>query len=53
MDGRIEVREYLNITVSADNDIIDGAPLARFSSRLVELIEIGHVLIEQTGNHSS
>ena len=39
VDGRIEAREYLYLTISADHDIIDGAPLARFASRLKELIE--------------
>jgi len=46
VDGRIEVREYLNATIVVDHDIIDGAPLARFSSRLTELIESGYGLIE-------
>ena len=46
VDGRIEIREYLNATIVVDHDIIDGAPLARFSSRLIEFIENGHGLIE-------
>jgi len=29
VDGRIEIREYLCVTVSFDHDIIDGAPAAR------------------------
>lgn len=36
---RIEVREYLSITISIDHDIIDGAPAARFVQRLKESIE--------------
>jgi len=43
-DGHIEVREYLGLTVSADHDVVDGAPLARFVQRLVELIESGYGL---------
>ena len=41
IDGKIEVREYINITISFNHDIIDGAPAARFVSRLKELIESG------------
>jgi pyruvate/2-oxoglutarate dehydrogenase complex dihydrolipoamide acyltransferase (E2) component len=38
---RIEVREYLSVTLSFDHDVIDGAPAARFAQRLRELIESG------------
>lgn len=41
VDRRIEVREYLSVTVSFDHDIVDGAPAARFIERLRELIESG------------
>jgi pyruvate/2-oxoglutarate dehydrogenase complex dihydrolipoamide acyltransferase (E2) component len=44
VDGRIEIREYLSLTVSIDHDILDGAPAARFVTRLKELIESGHGL---------
>jgi pyruvate/2-oxoglutarate dehydrogenase complex dihydrolipoamide acyltransferase (E2) component len=37
--GRIEAREILNLTVVLDHDVIDGAPAARFTRRLVELLE--------------
>jgi pyruvate/2-oxoglutarate dehydrogenase complex dihydrolipoamide acyltransferase (E2) component len=50
VDGRIEVREYLNATITVDHDIVDGAPLARFSSRFRELVESGYALLEQTGD---
>jgi pyruvate/2-oxoglutarate dehydrogenase complex dihydrolipoamide acyltransferase (E2) component len=46
VDGRIEVREYLNMTVSVDHDIVDGAPAARFVNELRELIESGYGLSE-------
>ena len=46
IDGRIEPREYLSLTVSVDHDIVDGAPLARFMARLKELVESGHGLTE-------
>ena len=39
VEGRIEVRELLCVTVSVDHDIVDGAPAARFSQRLKDLIE--------------
>jgi len=44
VEGRIEPREYLGVTVSVDHDIIDGVPLARFLTRLRELIESCHGL---------
>ncbi len=46
MEGRIEPREILNLTVMFDHEIIDGAPAARFTHRLVELIESGYGLDE-------
>lgn len=45
-DGRVEVREYLNLTLSFDHDIVDGAPAARFARELVEQIESSVVLEE-------
>ncbi len=46
VDGRIEPREILNLTVAFDHDVVDGAPAARFVQRLVELIESGYGLTE-------
>lgn len=46
VDGRIEPREILHLTVIFDHDVIDGAPAARFTQRLVELIEAGYGLDE-------
>jgi pyruvate/2-oxoglutarate dehydrogenase complex dihydrolipoamide acyltransferase (E2) component len=46
VDGRIEIREYLSVTISANHDIIDGAPLARFAARLKEFIESGYGLTD-------
>jgi len=40
------VREYLQLTVAFDHDIVDGAPAARFTKRLVEVLETGSVLEE-------
>ncbi len=47
VDGQLEFREYLNMTISVDHDIIDGAPATRFARRFKELIESGYGLIEQ------
>jgi pyruvate/2-oxoglutarate dehydrogenase complex dihydrolipoamide acyltransferase (E2) component len=48
VDGHIALREYLNLTISFDHDIIDGAPAARFTQRLKELIESGYGLPNST-----
>jgi len=47
VEGRIEPREILNLTVVFDHHVIDGAPAARFTRRLVELIESGYGLGEE------
>lgn len=44
VDHRVEVRKYLSVTISFDHDIIDGAPVARFTQRLKKLIESGYGL---------
>ena len=46
IDGRIQICEYLCLTISFDHDIIDGAPAARFTTRLSELIASGFGLCE-------
>lgn len=46
VEGRIEPREMLNLTVMFDHDVVDGAPATRFTRRLVELIESGYGLDE-------
>jgi pyruvate/2-oxoglutarate dehydrogenase complex dihydrolipoamide acyltransferase (E2) component len=48
VDGQIAVREYLSLTISFDHEIIDGAPAARFTQRLKELIESGSGLGDST-----
>jgi len=47
VEGRIEPREILNLTVGFNHDVVDGAPAARFVRRLVELIERGDGLAEE------
>jgi pyruvate/2-oxoglutarate dehydrogenase complex dihydrolipoamide acyltransferase (E2) component len=44
VDGHIAIRDYLSLTISFDHDIVDGAPAARFTQRLKELIESGYGL---------
>jgi pyruvate/2-oxoglutarate dehydrogenase complex dihydrolipoamide acyltransferase (E2) component len=39
VDGRAQPRTVLAVTVTADHDIVDGAPGARFAATLAELIE--------------
>jgi pyruvate/2-oxoglutarate dehydrogenase complex dihydrolipoamide acyltransferase (E2) component len=48
VDGHIALRDYLSLTISFDHDIIDGAPAARFTERLKELIESGYGLFDST-----
>ena len=46
VQGQLEVREYLSVTVSFDHDIVDGAPAARFARQFADLIESGYGLAE-------
>jgi pyruvate/2-oxoglutarate dehydrogenase complex dihydrolipoamide acyltransferase (E2) component len=43
-DGVVEIREYLNLTIAFDHDVVDGAPAARFARLLVDSIETAAVL---------
>ncbi|HEU4708147.1 MAG TPA: 2-oxo acid dehydrogenase subunit E2 [Methylophilaceae bacterium] len=49
VEGRIAIREYLSLTLSFDHDIVDGAPAARFTQQLKELLEQGYGLYSQGG----
>lgn len=53
---RIEIREFLSLTISMDHDVIDGAPAARFAARLKELLEgaavLGHQSARNEASHS-
>jgi pyruvate/2-oxoglutarate dehydrogenase complex dihydrolipoamide acyltransferase (E2) component len=46
VNGQLENRQLLCVTVSFDHDIVDGAPAARFAHTLKELIEGRSVLDE-------
>jgi pyruvate/2-oxoglutarate dehydrogenase complex dihydrolipoamide acyltransferase (E2) component len=49
VDDRPTAREHLSLTLSVDHEILDGAPAARFASRLRELIERAHGLTAEDG----
>jgi pyruvate/2-oxoglutarate dehydrogenase complex dihydrolipoamide acyltransferase (E2) component len=44
VEGRIELRDLIDLTLIFDHDVVDGAPAARFTRKLVELIESGYGL---------
>ncbi|MGE5141535.1 MAG: 2-oxo acid dehydrogenase subunit E2 [Rudaea sp.] len=44
VDGRVEIREHLCLTLAIDHDVVDGAPAARFVGLLIESIESGYGL---------
>lgn len=46
VNGRIEPREHLDVTMCFDHDIVDGAPATRFTARFKELIEGGYGLCD-------
>jgi len=48
VDGHIAIRDYLSLTISFDHELIDGAPAARFTQRLKDLIESGYGLPDST-----
>jgi len=43
-DGLIEPRDVVCLTISVDHDVVNGAPVARFISRLRESIESAALL---------
>lgn len=53
VEGWLEPREFLNLTISFDHEVIDGAPAARFTHRLVELIESGYGLNKETNENEN
>lgn len=46
VDGRIEIRQYLYLTLEFDHEVVDGAPAARFTQALVDRIESGYGIEE-------
>jgi pyruvate/2-oxoglutarate dehydrogenase complex dihydrolipoamide acyltransferase (E2) component len=43
VDNEIKIREILNMTILADHDVIDGAPMVRFLNDLTKYIEGGEL----------
>ena len=48
IEGTLEERQYLCVTVSVNHDLVDGAPAARFAQSLKEIVESGEVLKQAT-----
>lgn len=48
MNGRLEAREHLCLTVTANHDIVDGAPVARFVKTFSEMLRSGELVSEIT-----
>jgi hypothetical protein len=46
VDGRLENREHLCLTLTFDHDVIDGAPAARFVQGFKTLVESGSGLVD-------
>jgi len=46
IDGQMVQRDYLSLTLSFNHDLVDGAPAARFTEELKELMERGNSLGE-------
>lgn len=44
VDGRVEIREVLDLTVTVDHTVVDGAPVTRFAADLRRLIESAELL---------
>jgi pyruvate/2-oxoglutarate dehydrogenase complex dihydrolipoamide acyltransferase (E2) component len=47
--NELEPRDMLDLTLMFNHDVIDGAPAARFSARLIELMESAHGLETEDG----
>ena len=44
IDGEVEIREVLDVTISVDHSIVEGAPATRFAGTFRELVEGGYGL---------
>jgi pyruvate/2-oxoglutarate dehydrogenase complex dihydrolipoamide acyltransferase (E2) component len=44
VDGKIVVRDLVDLTISVDHRLVDGGPIARFSCDLRSLIEAGGLI---------
>lgn len=46
--GKIGVGEFIQLTLSFDHDVVDGAPAARFTHRFIDMLEAGAALEDST-----
>jgi len=44
VDGRVEIRDVLDLTIAIDHNVVDGAPATRFCAGLRDIIETAAVL---------
>ena len=44
VDGRIEARDVLDLTIAIDHNVVDGAPATRFAAKLREIMESAAVM---------
>jgi pyruvate/2-oxoglutarate dehydrogenase complex dihydrolipoamide acyltransferase (E2) component len=44
VDGQVQARDVLDLTVTIDHNVVDGAPAARFGAHLRQLLETASVL---------
>jgi hypothetical protein len=51
-DGKLVEREIVHLTISADHDVIDGAPMMRFADRLKTILRDGTALAAETAPRS-
>jgi pyruvate/2-oxoglutarate dehydrogenase complex dihydrolipoamide acyltransferase (E2) component len=49
VDDRIEIRDVLDLTVTVDHNVVDGAPAARFGADLRELLQTAALLSDPPG----
>ena len=49
VDGQVEARDVLNLTLAIDHDVVDGAPAARFAADLRGIVETAAVLTDPVG----
>ena len=53
LNGQVTARQVLSLSLVIDHDLVDGAPAARFATRLRTLIETGHGLTDPSAQRDS
>jgi hypothetical protein len=49
VDGRVEPREFVNLTISFDHDVVDGGPATRFAASLKQVFEEAELIAKPEG----